>query len=402
LNKQASMSNMKGTIRSCATTDGRPSSESFCDTATLLVCSLFVALVMALTGCTTPTRQPESAPPVQISESTWQQVDNDIRDASIAATESAWDQTRVALDNWIGLVQKRTEADFIPWFGSYWTQQWLTIKMAWYKLGAEEETDPTVKRLAAYLQEQYHERVLTPVSMVVSPDVIREQATEYYVQTLSQQLKEISRRYGVPPDQFDRRLKYIPAIALTTHPAISASLYQIVHADPITKLPAYEALIDQIRSGAGGAEGGPSEVSISPVAQQASEKLATRLITGGGASAAAAVVGGIPGVIISLGAASVGAMEHENERPKLEALLRESLKPVLDDMWLELMEDPARGVMAGVYSISRQIERSLDKTVTQPVEFEPVPRGIPLSDEQRLQDKNNDDEAPADDEHAAE
>jgi hypothetical protein len=372
------------------------------DTAILLLRALFVALMVTLAGCATPMRQPDSAPPIQISEKTWKQVDSDIRDASSVATESAWDHARVALDNWMSLVQKRTESDFIPWFGSYWTQQWLAIKIAWYKLGATEGTDPTVKRLAEYLQEQYHERVLAPVAKVISPDLIRQQATEYYVQNLSQQLKEISRRYGVPSAQFDRRLKDIPAIALTTQPAQSASLYQIVHADPIAELPAYEALIAQIRNGAGDAEAGPSEARISPVAQQASERLAARLITSGSIGATAAVVGGIPGVIISLGAAGFGATAHENDRPKMEAQLRENLKPVLDDMWLELMEDPAHGVMAGVYSLSKQIETSLDRTVTQPVEFEPVPRGTPLSDEQRLQDTNKDDEAQADDGHTDE
>jgi hypothetical protein len=356
------------------------------------VLALLVALMVALAGCATPERAPDLAPLVQISESTWQQLDRDMGDASSAATESAWDYARVALDNWMSLVQKRTEADFIPWFGGYWTQQWLAIKVAWYRLGAKEGTDPAVKRLAAYLQEQYRERVLAPVAKEIDPDMIREQATKFYVQRLSEQLQAIPRHYGVPSDQFDRRIKSIPAIALAPHPANSASLYQIVHADPIAKLPAYEALIAQIRMDAGGAGAGPSEARISPVAQQASEKLATRLITSGGASAAAAVVGGIPGAIISLGAAGFGAMEHENERPKMEALLRENLKPVLDDMWLDLMEDPATGVMAGVYYLSKQIEGSLAKTITQPVEFEPVPRGIPLSDEQLFQDKKYDDE----------
>lgn len=396
------MSSMKDSVRTYATTGGWPPSESFYGTAILLLRSLLVALMVALAGCATPERPPDLAPPVQISESTWQQVDSDIGDASLAAKESAWDYARVALNNWMNLVQKRTEADFIPWFTSYWTQQWLAIKVAWYKLSAGEGTDPSVKRLAAYLQEQYHDRVLAPVAKEIDPDMVREQATKLYVQLLGDQLQGIPRRYGVPFDQFDRRIKDIPAIALAPHPTHSASLYQIVHADPIAKLPAYEALIAQFRKDAGGAGAGPSEARMSPVAQQASEKLAARLITSGGASAAAAVVGGIPGVIISLGAAGFGAMEHENESPKMEALLRENLNPVLDDMWLDLMEDPATGVMAGVYYISKQIEGSLAKTVTQPVEFEPVPRGIPLSDEQLIQDKKNDDEAPADDGYADE
>ena len=138
------------------------------------------------------------------------------------------------------------------------------------------------------------------------------------------------------------------------------------------------------------------------MAQQVSEKLATRLITSGGASAAAAVVGGLPGVIISLGAVGFGAIEHEKDRPELEALLRENLNPVLDDMRRDLMEDQATGVMAAVSSLSKQIEGSLAETLTQPVEPEPVPQGIPQSDTQFMQENNYDDEAPADNDNTEE
>ena len=392
------MSSIKDSIRIDATVDERPASDSFYGTATLLLRGLLVALIVAMAGCATPESPPESAPPVQISERTWQQVDSDIANASSAATESARDHARVASDHWINLVRMRTEADFIPWFCSYWTQQWLTGKMAWYKVGAEEGTDPTVKQLATYLREQYYERVLAPVAKEIDPDAIREQTTKYFVQILNKQLLDIQRRYGVPSDQFDRRIKDISAIAPAPHLPHSASLYQLVHADPITSLPAYEALIAQIHEDAGGIW--PSEARISPVAQHVSEKLKTRLITSGGAGAAAVVVGGIPGVFISLGAAGFGAMAHEKDRPKLEALLRENLNPVLDDMWRDLMD--ATGVMAPVYYLSKQIEGSLAKTITQPVEFEPVSQGIPRSYTPFIQDKNNDDEAPADNGYADE
>lgn len=396
------MRSVKCSARTYATGE-RSLSDSFYETAIFSLRSLTVAMMVALAGCATPPgRPPDLTPPVDVSASTWLQVDSDIGAASSAAKESARNYARGPMETWRSLVHKLTEADFIPWFTGYWTQQWLALKVAWYKLSAEEGTDPTVERLAAYLQEQYRDRVLDPVAKEVDPDVVREQATKRYVQLLSKQLQGIPQRYGVPPDQFDRRIKDIPAIALTSDPAHSASLYQIVHADAIAKLPAYVALIAQIRKDAGATGGGPSDARISPVAKRASEKLDAKLATSGGASVASAAVRGVAGMMISLGAAGFGAIAHENERPKMEAQLRENLDPEVDAMWLNLMEDPATGVMAGVYYISAQIEGSLTKTLTQPVRVEPIPQGIPLLGEHPFKDERGDDDALSDDRRAVE
>jgi hypothetical protein len=252
------------------------------------------------------------------------------------------------------------------------------------------------------LQEQFHDRVLAPVAKEINPAVVREQATKRYVQILSTQLQRIPHRYGVPSDQFDRRTKDISAIAQAPHPGRNASLYQIVHADSIATLPAYVELIAQIQKDAGDAGVGPLDASISPVAKRAAEKLGAQLAARGGASVAAAALGGVAGVIISLGATGYGVITHENERPKMEMQLRETLNPVMDEMWVSLMEDPATGVMAGVNHISQQIEGSLAKTLTQPITFEPLPRGIPLQSEEALKDEKGDDKALSNDGYADE
>jgi hypothetical protein len=393
------MRSVKCSGRNDAITGGRPLPSPFFGTAIFNLRALIAALMVTLAGCATQVRAPDLPPPVHIPipESTWWEIDNDISAASLAAKGPARDYARDAMERWRDRIHKRNEADFIPWFTDYWTQQWLAVKVAWYQLSAEEGTDPTVKRLAAYLQEQYHDRVLDPVAKEIDPDVVREQATKRYIRLLGEQLQEMPRRYGVPSSQFDRRIKDIPAIVLAPHPAHSASLYQIVHADPITTLPAYVALITQIRNASGGAGAGPSDARISPVAKRSSEKLVGKLATSGGASAAAAAVGGVAGVMISLGAAGYGAITHENERPKMEAQLRENLNAALDDMYLGLLEDRATGVMAGVYYLSEQIEGSIAKTLTQPVEFDPVPRGTPLPGEQPPQDMKNDGDILPDD-----
>ena len=278
------------------------------------------------------------------------------------------------MESWRDRVHQRTDADFIPWFTGYWTQQWLAVKAAWYKLSSGEGMDPAVRQLATYLQDQYNKRVLDPVAKEVDPDVVRVSATTLYIRLLDEQVQGIPRRYGIPPDQFDQRLRNIPAIALAPPATQSASLYQIVHADPIAGLPAFAALIDQVRKDAGGPGAAPSDVRISPAAKRVSEKLVAKLAISGGASAAAAAVGGVAGMVISLGAAGFGVIAHENERSEMEAQLREDLNAAEDDMWFSLMEDPGTGVMAGVNHIAEQIEGRVAKVLAQPVSVEPVSR----------------------------
>lgn len=316
------------------------------------------ALIVALAGCATPERAPEQ-PPVDVAPSTWRQVERDIAAASNAATGPARNYAHGLMDSWRSRVRQRTETDFIPWFSGYWTQQWLAIRVAWYQLSSGGGSDPVTRRLASYLQQQYHDRVLEPVSREVDPDDVRRQATTLYVKLLAEQFQAIPRRYAVPRDQFDRRLKEIPAIALS--PARNASLYQIIHADPLAALPAWVALHEQMRLAAAGA---PAESRVSPVAKRASEKLIARLAASGGASAAAAAVGGVAGVVISLGAAGFGAFAHHSERPQMEALLRENLDAALDDMWRSLIDDSASGVMAGVDHLAGRIEASLAEPLT--------------------------------------
>jgi hypothetical protein len=375
---------VKCSASSCATTGARLLANPLRGVATFNLPFLIVALMLAMTGCVTPVRVLERTPPavqseIQIPGDTWWQVESDIGAASLAVTGLTKNYARGSMESWRGRVSQRTETDFVPWFTDYWTQQWLAVKLAWYNLNAGEKTDLAVKRLAKYLQEQYDDRVLIPVAKEIDPNVVREQATQLYVQFLGEQLQGIPQRYGIPQAQFDQRLKEMPAISLAP-PAPSASLYQIIHADPLARLPAFAALTAQIRKdGSGGAGSGPMDSRISPVANRVGEKLAEKVVRSGGASAAAAVVGGFGGMMISLGAAGFGAMAHENDRPQIEAQLRESLNGALDDMWFSLMEDRATGVMAGVYRISDRIEESLLKTVTHPVGLEPVPREMPLS-----------------------
>jgi len=324
-----------------------------------------IALVLlALAGCSH--RQPE--PVVPVSQSTWQQVDADIGAASLSATSQARTYAEGAMQHWMDLVYQRTDSKFIPWFSSYWTQQWLSMKVAWYKMGSEGNLDPTVDRLAVYLQEEYHQQVLVPVAKELDPDSIMETAARRYVGALVEGLAAIPQRHGVPQKAFDEHLMGIPAISLGPPSSRDASLYDVVHAKDVGKLPAFAALMQEVRAAAGKAGAGTRVSGVSPVAQRTSAKLVSDLKDRSIAGVVASAAGKVAGSIISVAFTLFSLHSNDHDRPAVESQLRKEINAAFDEQWLALMRDPQGGVMAGADYLGGRVQQSLTGKLSQPEE----------------------------------
>ena len=316
-----------------------------------------LCLLLALAGCAGK-RPPAPPPPQNLPPAVWQRIDQDIIEASVAAAGSANDYARRSMRVWKEQVQQRTENDFIPWFTGYWTQQWLTLKVAWYKMNSGNGQEPAEKRLGLYLQEQYRERVIDPVAEQINPEGIRDRASELYLQLLGQQIPTIIQRYNAPPEQFSQRLNRIPIIALGPPDARNASLYQLLRAKSLDQQLAWQSLRQHLHQQAAKAPG-QTEAGLSSVATQASEKLGATLAPRGAASAIAAAVGKAAGALISVAATGYGIITHDREQPQMVEQLRVILNVALNQEWQELMENRQSGAMAGVYYLSGQVEDSL-------------------------------------------
>ncbi|MCO7526265.1 hypothetical protein NJH54_17350 [Pseudomonas asiatica] len=341
---------------------------------------LLLCLLLALAGCAGKP-PPVPPPPVVLTPATWQRIDQELIEASVGAGSSANDYARRSMRVWKEQVQQRTESEFIPWFTGYWTQQWLTLKVAWYKIDSGEGREPAEKRLALYLQEQYHKRVIEPVAEQINPEGIRDRASELYLQLLGQQLPAIISRYNAPPEQFSQRLNRIPAIALGPPDARNASLYQLLRAKSLAQQPAWQAMRQHLHQQASKGPG-KTDVGLNSVANQASEKLGATLAPRGIASAVASAVGKVAGAMISIAAAGYGVMTHDREHPQMVEQLRVILNVALNQEWQELMENRQSGAMSGVYYLSGQVEDSLlasaPRTEEQPVEHQVKQQQEPL------------------------
>lgn len=335
-------------------------------------CGVLMLLLLALAGCSH--RPPEPVGPV--SEATWRQVDADIGAASLNATAQARAYAEGAMEHWMDLVYQRTDSKFIPWFSSYWTQQWLSMKVAWYKMGSQGNLDPTVDRLAAYLQEEYHEQVLVPVARELDPDSIMETAARRYIGALVEALGAIPQRRGVPQKAFDEHLRGIPAISLGPPSSRDASLYDVVRAKDVGELPAFAALMQEIRKAAGKAGAGTKVSGVSPVAQRTSAKLVNELRNRSIAGVVASAAGKVAGSIISVAFTLFSLSSNDHDRPEVESQLRKEINEAFDEQWLALMHDPQGGVMAGVDYLGGRVQQSLTGQLAQPVEDEQGTEGV--------------------------
>jgi hypothetical protein len=330
--------------------------------------ALVVAALFLLAGCATSVRAPVTAPQaVVVSAQTWQQIDREILSASQQATEQVKLFARGSMEHWRTRVYQQTEENFIPWFSSYWTQEWLSLKVSWYTISAGGEQDASAKRLATYLLEQYQEKVMAPVAVEIDPDAILAQATAFYAQLMAQQMPLIAQRHGVPIAQLNGRLQKIPAIALGPPPARDASLFTVISTEPLNTLPAYAALIDKVHTD-GGARGiSSTDAAMAPVAKRASQRIEAEMAPRGAASAVAAAAGKLAGAMISVGVAGIRAIIQANDRPDSEALIRSSLGNTFDKAWMKLLQNPTTGVMAGTLHMAGQVEGNLGASDEPPV-----------------------------------
>ncbi len=333
-------------------------SNSLTHLKNLLIVTVACLLFGAVTGCssisTTVSEQVDSA--TKISVATYRMIDQEIWDASTLARMDAEDDAQHAVRHWADRVWEQTEKDFIPWYVDYWTQQGLFFKYTWYQMNKGENTVTATERLATHLKEQFSERVLKPVALETDPDKIADQAASAYIRVLADQIQDIPDRYQIPVAAFHRKLKLIPAIELPTRPPQNASLYEILTADDPVVNPAYTMLSDRNDSPADGIESRYTASRLDTLANRAADKLAQKIALRGGGAAAAAIAGGGIGVVISAGFTAWSIIEHDKERPALEAELRESLRSALNETSRLLIEDRDHGVLASVYHMSLNIE----------------------------------------------
>jgi len=320
-------------------------------------CYLLIVIITVMSGCVQPpTKTVAQPPPYHIQPGTLRALDEGIFTASVEASHESEAYARVAMEEWLWRVRERIEKDFIPWYSSYGIKQWMTAKVVAFKLLYTEGAATPEERMVSYLQEQFYEQVLEPVSSFVNPQTVMEDAAVNYLRELRERLDRLPSEYDVPASAFRQYLETIPAIVVQAVPTQEASLNKVLQAANLSDLPAYRALSKKVAAASDVANPTPSADKLQVVANQAVSRLLDSVTLSASTATASTLVGGYWGIAISAGSAAYAAVEYDHEKPAIEAQLRENLDAALNLMWQELVEDPRGGVTALVHHMSTQIE----------------------------------------------
>lgn len=266
---------------------------------------------------------------------------------------------RAAMQKWMLRVRENTENEFLPWYSSYWAQQWIGFKAGWYEMNREDDEAPVGDYLVGYLQEKFYALVLEPAGMEANPQTITEQAASIFIRLLSEQLQCVPKMHTVSLRSLQKKLEQMPLIKLSGGRSDSASLFQLFEHNSLVGVPAYDRLIAQANSIEQQESSSPNNERLQMVAKESVARLVAQLPVRAGGSAVATVVGEAMGLFISAGVAAWSVASHNQEKPAIESRLREALRAGLDDMWETLMEDPELGVLSPVNHMSEQIETGL-------------------------------------------
>jgi hypothetical protein len=318
--------------------------------------ALLAALCVLVAACGAPRFRAEPPAPAEppVAAETWALVGAELRQIADEASEAAHDYAQEAMGRWFRRVSALTESEFVPWATDYWTHQWLSLKLAWYGTDEADGNAGGMTKLTDHLADEYRSQVLEPVAEEIDPLQVMDEASALYAGALVSGIRELQQRHALPPRQLAAWLAGIPLLAAPP----GASLGDLTDATGVTDLPAYQELTAGTR-GRGKAKGFAGlDAAMRPVAERTAERLSATLAVRGGA-AAASLLGGAPGMLLSLGISAWDATAHEQERPALETALRSDLDGALRTALWQLLHDRTAGVLAPLAHMASQLDGAL-------------------------------------------
>ncbi len=313
--------------------------------------------VVVLVSCTLqPLKETFIKPVPPIAPEKWQEIQEDLWSASCLARSEAVAYTQQAMTEWMGRVREKTDSEFIPWYTSYWAQQWIGFKVGWYKMSRDEDEPSIEEYLVEYIREEYYELVLEPVNEISNPQQITEQAAALYISLLAEQLQRLPAMHRVSVRSLRKKLEPITLVSISANGQNGMPLSLLLERNDLTGVAAYDALLTHADTVATRANSSLGKDNLQIVVDDTVARMVADLSLRAGGAAASMVLGQSLGLVFSAGISAWSISSHEQEKPEIERQLRQALDAGLKSLWQRLMEDPVLGVLLPINHMSSQIE----------------------------------------------
>jgi hypothetical protein len=324
-----------------------------------------LAAIVLTAGCAVQRdRETPQPPQPQVSAATWEGVRREVVLASLVGRGDATGYARQAVVEWLERVRQYSETAFIPWYTSYWTQEWLAIKLALHGPEDDATGEAAVQHLARHLEQEFAARVLEPASEDSGPAEISRRATAIYLSGLQTAISTSGKRHRIPEAALRSWLTAVPALTAAGADSQSIPLSELLGTGPDHRLESRIALLEQIEAHGLSSQQRLAQEALAKEASALAAAVTERFAARSGA-AAATVMGGPVGAVISLGLTGWSLSQHEQLRPELEARVREQLLAIRAGMYRELLDDPENGVLGAVNQIHARIAAALRGAPTE-------------------------------------
>jgi hypothetical protein len=294
----------------------------------------------------------------------WHEVDAAVVGALKSAHTQAEDLAKARLEEWTGALQKRIDEAFIPWYFSYWQQQWIGLKTIGYWLADSEVVEKIVgeqpsmaERITEEIQAEFSKRVLRPPIAQLQMERIAEDVISVFVVALQKHLVAIPEQYRIPQAAWDRYLEDMAVltshvegkrhVALSLKAAVGfVAAGATVAAVQVTQL--LQPVIARIGT-----------KMTTKAAAEGTRKAAATVATKTGGKVAGKVGGKFLGAIVGVGVIVWDVWDHQQTKQIESPILRQNLADYLSELQQSLLYEPETGLMTIVRGLEANIVGSL-------------------------------------------
>ncbi len=332
---------------------------------------LLVLLVVAAVGRflmhrSSPFRADRPIPPREFPTPhpvDWDAVDAATSEAVQGAQEAARRYAEQEIHKWVAELKGRVDHNFLDWYFSYWTQQWLGLKaMGYWAAHKILKDEPTMAaHITEDIQREFAQRVLRPPIAQMRLQRIARETVRLFVQELHDRLSPIPERYHVPAPAWEN---YLNGLALLTRDVrgkkVTLPLKGLVGMGSGGTLV---LCMKAIKSLKGHFARIGSRMAIKSAARGA-EKAAAEMAAKTGAKVASESGGKLLGPLVAIGVLVWDLWDHYHTVKTERPVLRKNLHDFLDEMGDDLLSNPDTGLLPVIDHMVENILTSMKRSVS--------------------------------------